>query len=430
MSYIDFGILLYDNIQLYIAIFLCTILLYWVLFHNLINSILDPFFMSLFSSAAGFSVVWLLYLTNTISVFYFYQYLITQILFWIGFFLLSKKNCIVKSKAFSSCHIRNSLLIPKRYYRFYVIISLIYILLQLYTYKIVGIPLFKEYRLAAVGIGGGFGIINRFIGLFSLIVFYFTCLFFYTPYRSFAKLILSCIIIFGLLSGSRSSLLGIFMNLFLFYVINRDIFATKLYRYNSKARILFIAGAIGAVGVLLVTSESFAETFEKLFFRIVSSGDVYYMAYCNDIIEQLSKADWWVALTGDLFRTLRLIPEEKALPGMGFELFNIVNGVTDALGGPNPRHNVFGYVHFGLIGGAVYSLGCGMLLGYLRTKIFVQIHTTHYRRMILFILYLACIKLETDPPAFLSLFNDMLLLLTFTFFVENIFYKLLFKKSD
>lgn len=425
MSYFDFGILLYDNLKLYIVIFVCSILFYYFLFRKYLNSILDPFLIQLIFSSAGFSVVWFLFFTDSISKFYFHQYLISQILFWIGFFLFAKRVRTIKKEENSlSCNDRISLSIASRYYSFYIVISIAYILLQFYTYKVVGIPLFQEYRLAAVGVGGGFGLINRFVGIFSIIVYYFTFLFLYTPHKNCAKIVMIFIVLFCLFSGSKSSIYGIFTYLFLFYLINRDLLPNKLYHYNLYGVILLIIGTLGAIVVLLFASDSISQALEKLFFRVVSSGDIYYMSYCNENIEQLTKVDWWIALTGDLFRTFRLIPENQALPGMGFELYNMVNGTTDALAGPNPRHNVFGYVHFGLIGGFFYSFVCGMLLGYLRENLFKNNHYSQYRKMIIFFLYLACLKLEVDPPAFVSLINDMLLLLTFLFFVENIFFKL------
>ena len=201
MSYYEFGLLLYDNLYLYIAVFIFSVILYIVLFRRTVHSILDPYFFSLFFSCSGFSVVIFLFLINEISNFYFYQYLITQTFFFTGF-LLTFRNEESNNKVAVNANNSTTINISNRYFIFYMCISTIFIVLQLYTYKVVGIPIFLKYRLAAVGIGGGFGIINRFVGLFSLISFYFTCLFLQTQHKRIAKIILVFIITFNILSGS------------------------------------------------------------------------------------------------------------------------------------------------------------------------------------------------------------------------------------
>ena len=423
MSYYEFGLLLYDDIDKYLYILVGTLLVYYFFFRKIVYSLLDPFFMRLFFSAAGFSAVCFLYFSENISSFYFGQYLMTQILFYVGFFLFASKTSCHLLPVSPNCK-EASFKLDNRYYSFFIIISCLYIISQLYVYYVVGIPIFLEYRLAAVGVGGGFGIINRLLSIFSLVVFYFAFVFAYTTYKKNAWIVISFIVIFTILSGAKSAIIVIFMQLYLVYVINQDVLGDKLYKYNSKVFLIFLVGIIGAISVLFISSDSIGQALEKLFFRIASSGDTYYMAYYNDNIEQLTTTDWWIVLTGDLFRTLRIIPEERALTGLGFELSNLANGTTDVLGGPNPRINVFSYVHFGLIGSGIYSLSFGMLFGYLRKKFYMNEHTSQYRRLILFMLYNAAVKIETDPPAFIASINDMLLILTFFLFMENAFFRI------
>lgn len=423
MSYYEFSLLLYDDLGRYIWILVGTLLLYYFLFRKIVYSVLDPFFLCLLFSASGFSVVIFLYFNANISSFYFAQYLMTQALFYGGFFLFASKTSY-RLLPISTNNQEVLLKLGNRYYSFFIVISCLYIISQLYVYHVVGIPLFLESRLAAVGVGGGFGIINRLLSIFSLVVFYFAFVFVYTSNKKTAWLVVFFVAIFTILSGSKSAIIGIFMQLYLVYIINKDAFRNKLYKYNSKALLIFTIGTVGAILVLLMSSDSIEQAFERLFFRIVSSGDIYYMAYYNDNIEKLVTTDWWIVLTGDLFRTLRVIPEEQALSGLGFELFDLVNGTTGSLFGPNPRINVFSYVHFRLIGSCIYSLAFGMLFGYLRKKFYMNEHTSQYRRLILFMLYSAAVKIETDPPAFVASINNILLILTFFLFIENAFFRI------
>lgn len=421
MSYFEFSVLLYDNISIFISIFVICAVIYYKLFNKSVNSIIDPFIMGLFASCTGLSVVLFLYITKNISSYYFLQYLLSQTSFIIGLIYF---NPTYKYNTIQRDILHNTIITPdKRYFYLFVTCSTIYIILQLYTYKVVGIPLFLEYRLASVSVGGGFGLINRFVNLFSYITIYFGLLFYNSKHKDTSVVFLVFYILFLILSGSKSSILIFIQGLFVFYFINRDIFPKSTITINKRGKVLFIIAAIGAIITILISSSSIEIAMQKLFFRIVSYGDTYYMAYPDNNISLLKSSDWWVALTGDLLRTLRIIPEEKALPALGFELYDIANKTQGAIAGPNPRHNVFGYVNFGFYGSIIYSLICGCITGFIRNKFFNAKQLTQYRRFLLFTLYFACIKIETDPPAFMSQINDLLIILTFVLIVENVVFK-------
>lgn len=426
MSYYEFTILLHDKVNLYIISIICSAIFYFFLYRNKIRSLLDPFLMAILASCIGLSVIIFLKLTENISTFFFYQYIFSQIAFLLGFFCNKYQIRDFSIQPYSTAILQpHKYNISKRYYYFFIATSSIYILLKLYTYKVVGIPLFLEYRLAAVGVGGGFGLINRIVNTFSIMTIYWALFFIQTDYKKSAKIVLSFYILFIILSGSKGSFLTLFQSIFVFLFINKDLFQRQLKIYNSKAKLFFLIAFIAAIGVLFISKNNLEEAIQALVFRIVSYGDTYYLAYPNNVISRLTSSDWWVALTGDLLRTIRLIPEEKALPGMGFEIMEIANHATNVLAGPNPRHNIFGYVHFGYLGGIIYSFSCGFIMSYIYKKFYSNsIHyLSQFRRMFLFIFYIAGTSIETDPQSFVSIFNNLIIIFLPYYLIENLFSK-------
>ena len=122
--------------------------------------------------------------------------------------------------------------------------------------------------------------------------------------------------------------------------------------------LILVGCFLAALVVIIVqTKGSMQNAFSSMLFRIVSYGDTYYMAYPNANIEYLTSEGWFGFIFGDFLRTIRVIPTNGYL-GMGYELYDIANGTVGTLAGPNPRHNVIGYVSLGYWGSILFSF-CG-----------------------------------------------------------------------
>jgi len=92
MDWFTFGLLLYENLPLYLCILTGSLILYIAIFRKSYISFLDPFIFNLTYSVFGFSVVIFLYATKSMDVKYFYSYLLTQTAFFVGVFTFKPLN--------------------------------------------------------------------------------------------------------------------------------------------------------------------------------------------------------------------------------------------------------------------------------------------------------------------------------------------------
>jgi hypothetical protein len=293
------------------------------------------------------------------------------------------------------------------------------------VYKISGIPIFKESRLAAVMVGGGFGVFIRIISIYDLLVSYLTFHFFFMEknkkFKIFPFFMLLVIIAVGILSGSKSSFLGMTQNLFLYLFLNREYFGNIIEKLKKFQIPIMLLSAVGAISIIILQTQGSIETaFKALIFRIVGFGDVYYLSYPHNIIDLLSGTNIFIVLFGDMFRMLRILPEYFKPPGIGFEIYNLANKTVDVLAGPNPRHNIYGYVNFGFVGSLYFSFFCGAILNILRSSFLTNKNKSLDKKMLIYLLYLMAIKIETDPPAFIAGLNNIIIFFFMIVVVNNI----------
>jgi hypothetical protein len=374
--------------------------------------------MAVFGSMMGFSVVLLLWIEKKIDSYYFYQYIFSQIAFFIAFLSGSKT---VKMKN----HLSTMPVLTNRHRYIYIYIATIYIISNLVVYKISGIPIFKESRLAAVMVGGGFGVFIRIISIYDPLVSYLTFHFLFMEknkkFKIFPVFMLLVIIVVGVLSGSRSSFLGTIQNLFLYLFLNREYFGDIIEKLKKFQIPIMLLSAVGAISIIILQTRGSIETaFNALIFRIVGFGDVYYLSYPNNIIDLLSGTNIFIVLFGDMFRMLRILPEYFKPPGIGFEIYNLANKTVDVLAGPNPRHNIYGYVNFGFVGSLWFSFFCGVILNVLRGSFLTNKDKSLDKKMVIYLLYLTAIKIETDPPAFIAGSNNIIIFFSMVVVVNNI----------
>jgi hypothetical protein len=387
--------------------------------------------MSVIGSMFGFSVVLLLKITDEILDKYFYQYLFSQIAFFVGFLSFNKmpKLLVRYGNVPLTC--------KSRYFYVYIISSCIYIISHIITYLVVGIPIFAESsRLEYVAVGGGFGIITRIIGVFSPITLYLTFYFWFSSnkkitHKIYCSVIIILIGLFTIFSGSKSGILGLINSLFLFLYLNSKNCGKLILKIKKNQFKIFFFAAIGAVFIIIIQSgTNIMVSINTLLFRVISYGDTYYMAYPNGIIESLTSTHFIIVFFGDFFRTIRILPQKYMPPGMGFELSEIANKAPGILAGPNPRHNVYGYVNFDFFGSILFSLFCGIIFNIVRNKFFsISKDASHENKFFYLILYSSFLKIEGDPPAAIMSFNNIVLFFPIIIII-NLILKYINKKQD
>ena len=192
MSYYDFTTFLIENLNLFICIFFFVSIFYWLFVLEALFVYMGSFYHIGSSFNSRISVVHLLYIQEEIECYYYVHYLLTQIVFWVGFLWLNKK---IQIKA-----VLHSSKIRYRYFRIYVLLICLYLLLNLIVYITAGIPIFAEYRLGAIGVGGGFGIITRALSIISIFVIYFTYYYLFSKNKFARRVAISSLVLILLVS--------------------------------------------------------------------------------------------------------------------------------------------------------------------------------------------------------------------------------------
>ena len=216
MSIAEFFVYVYSNWGSCALSILIALIVYFFLYKRFFKSLLDPLSLMLLGSCMGFGVVIFLYINDLILPVYFYSYLSTQALFYLGFRVgnLGKKMPVIKGQRifeleeFTKC--------------FFIGAAIIDVCAQMTQYKLLGIPLFMSSRLNAMADANGAGILTRFIEVSRSFTVLMSFFFIQKknssqPVRVFSKLYLFFVAICCFLSGARSSLM-VFASSFFFYI--------------------------------------------------------------------------------------------------------------------------------------------------------------------------------------------------------------------
>lgn len=413
----NFILLLMDNIGLYLLTLLLSFALYYILYRKIYVSIFDPVIFQTIGSMFGFSVVIFLAFVGEIKSFYLLSYITTQGAFWIGFFSFNQKKTFRLETPL--VRIKNEMLLLESCF---LVLSIFHIMIQLLSYNIVGVPLFAAQRLDIYASGGGIGILGRFISTmsYSAIFLAFSILKFSQKksMRLCAVLYGFVYIIFSLLSGSRAGFLPVFIIYFLFCSIVKK-------RYISSQK------EVGAIFVLLLSgvllmflkADSLESAFGELIVRIIGYGDIYWTAYPNDTITCVDTTKPLQTLFTDVLGTYRIVPWDNLPIPLGRQLYNYM--YWDANMGGNARHNVFALAYMGFGFSAIYSYLLGLLLGFIRSKLFFKMRNIGVLGMLYVVVYMNISSIEADAPYVVSLMNSSLI--TFALFVPLV---LLLYKSE
>ena len=124
---------------------------------------------------------------------------------------------------------------------------------------------------------------------------------------------------FFALSGSKGLFMTVGFALFIYLILNASKFKSQFLNIRKYERYLIFAGLAFAFFTIIIQSGNFNNTSDSslkiLLYRLVASGDTYYFAYPNYNIESINGSKWFLALFGDIFSVLRIIPRNRQ-PGI------------------------------------------------------------------------------------------------------------------
>lgn len=419
---------------------LIIVIINFVIFRKYIYSIFDPFVLGLFSSSLAYSVVFILYFLNLISDYYFFSFIATQTAFFIGFLLVKPidiKKVIRKSRV---TKLEYSLTAKYLYF----ISVILYVSSQLFVYYKVGIPLLMRSQLDTFVGGSGFGMFNRILTVTSIVVTSITIyrIFFINKkssmYNFLNYLILSFIIVVAILSGSKSSVLSLVFIIFFVILFNYKVnnkqnkeIIKKMRKLQWKFFFIAIAAAIFIIFIqafVAYGSDNSINPLISLVMRFVDTGDVYMYSYPNNFLAGMTHANPFIALFKDFLGMFRILRWNEMPQHLGQQLYQTMFH-TDAIKGPNARHNVFGLFYFGPVWSIYFSLILGIVVSFLRNKLYFLVPSTVMGMVIYILLAKFALGLEADPPYTLSNYNSIFVVFSIIYLVSFVLSNIQLKRS-
>ena len=395
MNYGEYFQFLDDHMLSVIVISSITLIVYLLLYRKYIFSIFDPLVFAVVATALANATVFYLYFDEQIKLDYFQRFVITELGFLAGFFLIrplkrqpEKCQIIIDTKWYDSTLFVSSL--------FYWS-SMLHIALQLLTYGIVGLPILMDSRLTTYAGGTGFGFVGRIVDVVgatgTILLFYRI---FYKRYvgvnRLYNYVYLIFLIFFLIVSGNKTNLVFLVYYLFLLQMcmsrfmdgkvqmINRKIAKTQLWLFLISIPLIFFV--IYVQYVITVGSSDNLDAFSSLLFRILSFGDIYYMTFPHEVILRMNHDNAFMQLFKDFLGTYRIVPWQQLPTDCGIEVMNYHGGNANV--GPNARYNYFAMLYFGSFGQVFYCFILGLVTSFIRNTLYRNLPN----RMIFIILYI------------------------------------------
>ena len=401
--------LLFNNLHEYVILAFIILITYYVVFHRYIFSVYDPlFFNSFLSSSFATTTVVFLFLNKKIELVYFANYLITVFCFYFVFYMFGKK--IPKESNLKFRREKKKVCVKNYYYQnddfgmsfwiSFVVFASFNILIQLYFYIKMGIPLFMDSRLS-VQINGGaiIGLLTRIkhlLDTLSLFMTFFVLCNSDARKRIVAKLYIIFLFSVSLLSGSKGGLIGyvFIFAVFIFYTQKKNQkWVTRI--TNPKSIIVLFIGGLSVLLIIHIQQRgNLLETINHLILRFAAYGDGYVYAYPNDTITKLNNPGFFKFLFGDFLYTFRLL--DGRLVGLGFELSNIIYHVNNSVTGPNPRFNIAGYAYFGFAGSVILALISGFIFTFGRNILVSALDDKPSKQVFAYCISSLVLSIETD----------------------------------
>jgi hypothetical protein len=405
MTYLEFLAQIADAPALYIGLLILFLAAYLCILRKHLLSIFDPLLLAGLFSAFGTTDVAFMWSRDLIDTTYVIQFAATEGAFLAGLLLVTPakwEKVYEKGVSRSNTRFLSSL---------YIVSSITFIVFQLATYAIHGIPIFYASRLDYYSSGGGLGALDRVLD----ITWYLTCylLLYRYAYRIkiegwpglFDTLIACSLACSSILSGSKSTYILALFAIFYFRLFHkRELEALGIDGRFAKLQKLLIATSVAAAALVIAITISSGGMFAfayQMYMRLVSSGDAFFMAYPSHVIDSIPDKQAFYALFGGILVMFRLVPVTSLPENLGFQLYRGVYGF-DASVGPNPRHNIFGYVYFGFAGAIIYSLVLGIVISIIRNRLATRIRAGGVIEPIFVFLAISSVSMITDFAIFMK----------------------------
>lgn len=340
-----------DNWTTYLICLIISVLIYTPIIKNTCKSILDPLFLTLVLTLFANSVPIFLLFLGLISIESFLYVVICECLFWISYFVFAKKNI-----QFSKIKMHDSIAGDYCYLFFLCIM----VVSHMITYLKFGIPLFMTSRLETYSGGGGWGILY-YIQNFS--IFYCAVYSMYLLKRKklkfYSLLGLFLITIFSFLSGAKSAIMILVYAYFFFsfFYLEKNIHLKRFIYYLIPFVLIF--------PIFLISKQndiSPLAAFISLLRRFVASGDVYWIALPDNVMDNVDINNKFTYLFSRILAMFRIIDPAQVETPIGVQLNWLVNpNEYGIIKGPNSRLPILCWILFkwnGIILAPIFGFIC------------------------------------------------------------------------
>jgi len=354
MNNLDFFILLNSSIWIYVTSLSVTVALFYITIKYYNLSLLNPLVFSLFTFLTGFSAAIFLYSISKIDLNGFFYLVVSSLIFWIILLsLLRRKNTLVRYRIKNETKISNFIFFGA--YSSYLAFNIL-------TYYLIGIPIFNEDSRLSTYAGSGLGFLER---LQPAVLIYSLFYIFNKINGNSGKigyyLLFMPIMIFGILSGSRSSFLIVAFSFWGY----RTFYLGVQPNFKNVKKLFLVVIVLTLISFLFQWSGDYYFALISFLERIVASGDIYWYAMPNETWLQVTIQRPIEHIFTGFLGPLRIIDTAKSNTPIGFQLTSIVNpSMIDAKTGPVALFQIFGLISFGWVGGAIFSGAQGLLAGF------------------------------------------------------------------
>jgi len=351
MSGFDFFELLSVNILLFIIISIGTIWLYLRIANKLASSWMNPIKFNVFTAGIGMSVVLFLVCIKQISLLDSIYIFVSSAIFWYTLIRLypnKQRNVRI-------------IFVKERYYakNLFIVFYVAYIALTLFSYTKFGVPIFNDNsRLALYVASGGFGVIQRLQSLMQIYSAFYIFYMFYSRRINIIQMILLLLplLVFGILSGSRSSFL-----FFIFTYWGFRVFYLGKEPKISDYKKLIIPFLVISFFTFFIQTQSINYALLSFGQRVIACGDLYWESLPNDLWKSVVVNNPWKYIFMGLLGPARILDATQAETPIGYQLTSLVYPGFDKMTGPVALFPISSLILYGYVGGLIYTICQSML---------------------------------------------------------------------
>lgn len=415
----------FNNIGFFcVFLILVPLILYFIVNKiSVTRNYLDPaHFYITFTLGTAYAIVCGLYFLDIINFLKFSLIIGYGILFLISLAIFSRARGDLFYRAFST------LLVPKGTGKFEFKIAFIaYVICATIVVAFVGFGFFAETNRFQQN--KGFGVFVRVLdGMRLFIISYLTIIIYKKKTSGTNRVTIYIFLMFfclfsSVLNGAKFALLESVYAVLLTLFFVRGKLKIGFVRVTVIFSVI-LAFALGAYAINISNNGLSAVqskyipgvpyVFEALFLRVLANADKYFLSLPNNVIDLIqTKPSLYLFMSPIIGSgtTTGLLGYNVSDFSIGKQILLYWMPGFDIAGGPTSHFDLFAYVNFGVIGGLVWVIITGLILGSI-TKLRRHVIDNDFSIALLVVLWLRSLALILEPPLGIAYIFDVFLMFT------------------